>query len=390
LGLLVTGILVSFGAPFWFDVLNKFVNLRGSGNKPTEAKGTKGTPEEQPTPHSNGTQPQTGPDETLTPLTPRVLVINFDPVVDAQGTRLTARMGWNNVDGLIAGFIAEMEEVSYGLVKYQYSSANRIDVDAFPCKADGFQYTAASYLAMLQDEKTHHDPDDVDYWQIVNDYHLFDRVMGHQIDEVWLFGGPWFGFCESHMAGRGAIWCNSEPLAHSDGCMRRFVIMGFNYQRDVGEMIHDIGHRIESIMAHVYGSFDTLQNAYNAVKPEVQSPVGPDKFMNPRNDFERFILFDKIAPGRAEVGLVHTPPNADKDYDWHNPATVSSTCDDWLNYPTLRGTRRMLNCNEWGCGADGHTYTKWWFKHVPHAPGRKNGIANNWWQYTMQVDQPFR
>src|SRR5690242_17314926 len=67
--------------------------------------------------------------EPLVPLTARVLVINFDPIVDAQGTRLTTKMGWHNVDDLISGFIADMEEVSYGLVKYQYDSANRIDVN---------------------------------------------------------------------------------------------------------------------------------------------------------------------------------------------------------------------------------------------------------------------
>jgi hypothetical protein len=50
----------------------------------------------------------------------------------------------------------------------------------------------------------------------------------------------------------------------------------------------------------------------------------------------------------------------------------------------------MLNCNEWGCGADGYAYIKWWFKHVPHVKGSENGISNNWWKYTMQVDQPFR
>ena len=33
-GLLLTALAVSLGAPFWFDVLNKLVNLRSAGNKP--------------------------------------------------------------------------------------------------------------------------------------------------------------------------------------------------------------------------------------------------------------------------------------------------------------------------------------------------------------------
>jgi hypothetical protein len=327
-------------------------------------------------------------DEPLQVISPRVFVINFDPIVDAEGTRLTAKMGWHNVDTLISQFIADMEEVSYGLVKYQYDPANRVDVNAIPHKMDGFQYTPEAYLAMMKDEKTHHDPDQVDYWKIVNDYHLIEKVTAGQIDEVWLFGGPYFGFWESHMAGKGAIWCNSSPLANSERCARRFVMMGFNYQRGVGEMLHDIGHRMESTMAYVYGSSGALDKAYRAVHSDV--PVNPAQFATPQNDFERFLLYEKIAPGRSEVGLVHMPPNADKDFDWRNPQSVSSACDDWLNFPALQGTRRMVNCSDWDCGAGGYDHIKWWFKHVPHVKGGKNGIRNNWWKYTMQVDQPFR
>jgi hypothetical protein len=33
-GLLITGLALSLGAPFWFDLLSKFVNIRGTGAKP--------------------------------------------------------------------------------------------------------------------------------------------------------------------------------------------------------------------------------------------------------------------------------------------------------------------------------------------------------------------
>jgi hypothetical protein len=38
-GLLVSGIAAALGAPFWFDILKKAVNIRTSGTNPTEAKG---------------------------------------------------------------------------------------------------------------------------------------------------------------------------------------------------------------------------------------------------------------------------------------------------------------------------------------------------------------
>jgi hypothetical protein len=37
MGWLVTGLAVSLGAPFWFDLLSKFMNLRGAGGKPARA-----------------------------------------------------------------------------------------------------------------------------------------------------------------------------------------------------------------------------------------------------------------------------------------------------------------------------------------------------------------
>lgn len=40
LGFLITAFAVSLGAPFWFDLLNKFVNLRVSGTKPDEKSST--------------------------------------------------------------------------------------------------------------------------------------------------------------------------------------------------------------------------------------------------------------------------------------------------------------------------------------------------------------
>ena len=40
LGFLITAMAISLGAPFWFDLLNKFVNLRASGAKPGSKSST--------------------------------------------------------------------------------------------------------------------------------------------------------------------------------------------------------------------------------------------------------------------------------------------------------------------------------------------------------------
>jgi hypothetical protein len=36
LGFLITALAITLGAPFWFDLLNKFINIRAGGNKPSE------------------------------------------------------------------------------------------------------------------------------------------------------------------------------------------------------------------------------------------------------------------------------------------------------------------------------------------------------------------
>jgi triacylglycerol lipase len=56
-GLLVTITAVSFGAPFWFDVLNKLVNLRSSGAKPATTETD--SPTLAPEPIASTARPQT-------------------------------------------------------------------------------------------------------------------------------------------------------------------------------------------------------------------------------------------------------------------------------------------------------------------------------------------
>ena len=64
---------------------------------------------------------------------------------------------------------------------------------------------------------------------------------------MWLWGFPYAGYYESIMAGPGAFWCNAPALKETGQAQRRFIIMGYNYQRGVGEMLENLGHRAESL-----------------------------------------------------------------------------------------------------------------------------------------------
>jgi hypothetical protein len=310
-----------------------------------------------------GARPASG-DEPLQVMTPRAFVIVYDPVMDrSTGERLTRRMGWDRVDELVAGYIADIDKCSGGLVKY--GVVGRVDVDEFPVKTDGFAYTPETFMDVLEGRTPGHVPDFMDYRPLLDHQHLIERVMAGEFDEVWLFGFPYGGFYESRMVGKGAFWCNAPAMEGTDDCTKRFVIMGFSYQRGVGEMLEDLGHRSESIMAKVY--------------EHVQGDA---------NLWQRFSRYDKVAPGRAEVGMLHFAPNSVQDYDWGNQTMAPSRCDDWLNFPSFRGLVRQVNCADWGNG-DIREHHKWWFKRLPKVAGSIQGIRNNWWHYVVQVNDPY-
>jgi hypothetical protein len=289
-------------------------------------------------------------------LNPRVLLITFNPTIHAEGGRkLIEVLGWRNVDKLCEEYIADLQECSNGFLTYEI--VQRIEAGSWPAKVDGFRYDDVSFLQSWRTKTGFHKPDDVDYEAIIADFDLLNRVESGQIDEVWLFGFPYAGFYESQMVGPGAFWCNSPPMPRTAGISRRFVIMGFNYERGVGPMLESFGHRVESHLKHTWRRFH-----------------GDD------NLWKRFILYDKKAPGKANVGWMHYAPNSLTDYDWGNKTKVLSNCDDWLNFPNFQGTVREVDCRDWGNG-DMRAHHKWWFKRLPNAPGHTHGISNNWWWY---------
>ncbi len=265
-------------------------------------------------------------------------------------------MGWHDAGQLVREYIADLRECSDGFL--QYEIVQRIEVDGWPVKTDGFRYDGESFLQCWRSRSGFHEPDAVDYGAIIDEFDLIRRVDSDQIDEVWLFAFPYAGFYESIMVGPGAFWCNAPPIVRDD-VSRRFVIMGFNYEREVGPMLESFGHRVESILDHTWGRQQGADNLY-----------------------KQFILYDKKAPGKANCGWMHYAPNSVKDYDWGNRTRVPSNCDDWLNFPNFQGIVRQVDCNDWG-GGDMRAHHKWWFKRLPKAPDFTRGIANNWWWYAV-------
>jgi hypothetical protein len=251
-----------------------------------------------------------------------------------------------------------------------------LSLDEFPVKYDGFRYTDAAYWAIYSAGWSGaHSPDGVDYRMVARNFDLARRVDFGEIDEVLMHGAPYFGYWETNMQGDGSYWCNSGPTPRIP-CSHMYVVLGFNYERGVAEMVHDDGHRAESIMSYVYGGWDAGLR---------------------RNLWERFTANYGQTPGTSwGIGSCHYPFNASSDYDYSNTRNVQSTARLWEsmsagNFPDLTNATTLLGRSAWG-GTDYHrNYMKFFFSHMPYFAGRnqKDGLdrLNNWWEYVFNYNE---
>ncbi len=300
-------------------------------------------------------------------LYPRIFTVNYVPRVASEGNQhLFAIYGWRNPVLQNRLYIQDLVGSSHGLVNQR--NGHEITIDEYPIKIDGFRYDDASYRLAVQSQNFHQ-PDGVDYKALIRDHDLARKVDWGVIDEVFMQGAPYFGYWESNMAGRGSYWCNSSPQVRVP-CSKIFVVMGFNYERGVAEMLHSCGHRTESIMEETYDFWDITQA---------------------RHDWERFTQNVGQSPSVA-CGSVHYPPNGVQDYDYTNATPVTSTAIDWeLNFPNLTGQTSTVNRSTWG-GVDYHrNFMNWWYRHMPHHPGSNNHDGfqrlNSWWSYNFNFNQ---
>lgn len=294
----------------------------------------------------------------------RVAVLNVDPVVAAEGGRRVHEvLGWNDPHVLAAAYRDDVRRASSRQLSYQVTLWR--DVEDIPVKEDGFRYTVTDYLAAWRAGTGFHEPDIIDYPRMLVESGLIGAINRGKIDEVWLYGAPYFGYWEAAMAGPGAFFVNGGVYPDVPGLTRPVVIMGFSYEREVGEELHDLCHRIEATMTRIYGGWN-LANPVTAW-----------------DSFGRNVI---QSPAPTAVGTCHFPPNARYDYDYSNPEPILSTAQNWLRYPRLRSTGTApVSSQTWSVNGDDHRgFMIWWMQHLPHAPGwNADGRLNNWWRYVV-------
>ena len=239
-------------------------------------------------------------------MAPRILVIDYRPKAIPAN--------WNRTDDLVQQYVQTMMDISGRTLVYQV--VDKVTVPDYPMLMDGRRYDDETWAGAMKDDKTalrdsHGNYMMSDYMRIIRDFELLQKVRDKKIDEVWMFGGPYFGFYESRMVGKSAFWCNGPGIEQN---CRRFVIMGYNYQRDVKEMVHDFGHRAESILARLFGSQAFLHQLYSPEPPSAATLPAP------QNDFEKFLMAH---------GTVHRKPGG-ADYSQDETAWVTALRPEWF------------------------------------------------------------
>lgn len=290
----------------------------------------------------------------------RLYVVIYDPIIESRsGKRLHEVMGWQDPDVLTAGLVRDFAMVSHGTARYQI--VGRVQRDEWPIHTNGRRYTDELFLAETAKKTWTLGPGD--YAAIVRDNKLAEKVNAGEVDEVFLWGFPGAGWFESVMVGNGAFWINGTPVPGFD--TKPFAMMGLNYERGYAEAAESYGHRVESILKRVYGGWAAAED----------------------HDWNRFTLLDRDLAGRGGVGNAHNAFNAEPGTDYNRTSTraLSTSADDWYAFPAMTGKRTTQSCNAWGCSSYG--YLKWWYSHMPHAAGFKNGVLNNWWRYILDVSE---
>lgn len=340
---------------------------------PTPSPTPKTSPTPSPTPKPNSS-PTPTPISTATPtptnqpsggaITKKVMLVIYNPVLTSKNNQtLTQYESWTDPLTLTNQTIDWFKNLTNG--KINYSIVDKQTINEFPVKDDGYRYNEITYLSCLNSQANCHSPDTVNYINIIGQTSACDKFNQGTIDELWLFGGPWFGYYESRLTGTGSFEYNSPPL-NGTSCTKPMPIMGFSYERGMNEMVHDFAHRTEATMTKVYGS--SAQN-------------------NVSHSWNKFTLVKQQSPNYAYSGCgsTHFAPNSTVAYEYTNTQTVSSYCEDFLNYPDLKPLGQSLkqfNCNEWSCTDIG--YYSYWFKHLPKATGTApDGKLSDWWQYIM-------
>ncbi|MBM4160470.1 MAG: T9SS type A sorting domain-containing protein [Ignavibacteria bacterium] len=323
--------------------------------------------------------------EKVKPMNIKVALVLQDPAIPSKGyRRIHEIQGWRDPVELSNRLVALFREATDSVVNFQI--VETISDGPLFTRYYGEFMTATQYDALLSESnwqslKDAHNAGKIafDYREFVKSHRCDEKRNNGQIDEVWVFAGPYLGMYESQLMGPNAFWWNSPPIKDGTALTKLLSVMGLNYERGVDQAFHSFGHRTESAISQAY---------YQA-----QGRNWNDTSSHP-TPWDLFTRIDKRMPGQAHVGNIHFPPNGASDYDYYNTVAVKSFAENWYRYPYLLDRSSMVNADTWRYApadplaeTQEHLgYLRWWYDHLPRYAGVTDGVLNNWWHYVVDYE----
>ncbi len=331
------------------------------------------------------------------PLTIKVAVLYEDPLMPGTDKYMheVCTVGgrgskWYDPTVQVKKFEADLEEASHGVVQYEVVKEVRAErLFSFDNTKTGAEKKYFS-IETMRDSIYANGTEcpgigsgvEYDYVGMLKHYG-FDKMRDNgEIHEVWVYNHPGCGMYESRLVGNGAFWCNSPGISTGAPCKELVTVMFCNYERTTDLALHSYGHRFESIMTQVYGSWRS--------KAAGNLPARKAELNNWELYASHSSEYEKYESGYAQIGCTHFPPNGQYDYDYSNRSKyVYTYADSWLDYPEMvQKNARKVNCTEWKSDQQG--WMMYFFSHIPHFKGLnqdENDLhLNNWWYYVVDYN----
>lgn len=208
-----------------------------------------------------------------------------------------------------------------------------------------------------------------DYMSMMKRINVCDYVDGQDVKEIWLwtYAGVGKTGWESNFSSQYGDISNSNNNPNDlPRCNHSYTVYDYNYGRQASEAVEDHIHQYEAVFKFV--SHDLFWNKFVGYFPNGQWWTA------------------SVGDQRRRCGWAHFPPNGVKDYDWQNPNSVETDCENWD--PDSYGSTISINCQKWNCTAE--KYFEWWMQNLPGEnnpytyQGRK---MRNWWEFVVDFDE---
>jgi hypothetical protein len=320
--------------------------------------------------------PETGVSSTT--FNKKVLVVIYNPTM-SNGKKLTVDRGWQDPTTLSNNIKTWFSNTSSGRVNYQLTFQT---INDFTTLEGNRKYTQTTYYSCLSNSANcmHTGTDnwlDFDYMKFFKDNQICSKANTGSIDEVWIWGGPYFGYWESTLVGpQSKVFFYNSTGYIDNSCSKLVPIMGLNFERDYHNAVHSFGHRAEFTMDKVYGSRNEVMPVTNWDKFAFKLKNGNSLVMN----------------GAFGCGNIHFAPNSTSTYNYSSSTIVKSYCDTFFNYPNVSSaTIYQTNVNGAIWGNSDLGYYTYWFKHIPNKSGcGLDKKTNDWWKFIIDPNNIYK